>query len=775
MKYDATTITSLYLFGQEEAPQGDELLDDKWIDRNEVIEKKWSNAEFNAYMTTGPGRFANASQISLVQNFFGFNIPADLLGKSKEFTLSQAMSFFGGSDQYELMQSDFKGEGGQEWAERAYVFQTQAYRLNQNVIFCIDEYGNKTIKNFALMLRDEDFDFQSSTTGTQIGNFIIGDDIDPFAIGKKIDFIYPHSVDSHYDEQYGKTYTIENLYADETRYKQQNHGTLLELKAPMYDLVDKLWENGITKFVDSKGRAIDYGTNGSDDINASPNLLNLPTNPFPKNSKMYEYYEENFHKGIALLGGDGSDTLIGSNFNDLLIGGHSKKQTDVFTDTLQGGAGKDTYISGNMDIISDEDGKGWVYFEGKLLTGGTKDAGAGCGTQSDGSQVYKGDGGIYTLNDTTLTFVKEGKILILNDYLKNDLNITLKDNEGDGGSCPNPNRSTGGENASCPSPLNPSFDIQFSLPTPLTSAVPYSSGGGGGSSGGTSYGGGGGGSSSTPLTSPHVAPALPAPKVACVNNPVYSSGGVGGGGGATSPIVLDLNRDGITSISFAASKALFDYDGDGVKENTAWTQRTDALLVNDVNHDGIINNATELFGNYTRNSDGTIAKSGYQALSYYDSNSDNVIDATDTRFSELKLWIDSNSDGVTDSGELKTLTEMGVTALTLNDPSTPYIPTTEETNTIIQETTFTDAQGEGIMRDVLFRYENTSANTEGVYFDMDGNGFKEKMLTWTDPNQWMVVKDLNGDGLITSGRIQNGYEAQKVILQHTRASGCTLW
>lgn len=117
----------------------------------------------------------------------------------------------------------------------------------------------------------------------------------------------------------------------------------------------------------------------------------------------------------------------------------------------------------------------------------------------------------------------------------------------------------------------------------------------------------------------------------------------------------------------------------------------------------------------------SIAKSGYQALSYYDTNSDNVVDATDTRFEELKLWIDSNGDGVTDQGELKTLSEMGapqgglsgsaihlLTSLTLNNPTTPYIPTVEETNTIIQETTFTDANGEGVMRDVLFRYENNS-------------------------------------------------------------------
>lgn len=50
--------------------------------------------------------------------------------------------------------------------------------------------------------------------------------------------------------------------------------------------------------------------------------------------------------------------------------------------------------------------------------------------------------------------------------------------------------------------------------------------------------------------------------------------------------------------------------------------------------------------------------------------------------------------------------------------------------------------GEKIMRDVLFRYENNSTNTDGVYFDMDGNGIQEKMLTWTDPNEWMVANHL---------------------------------
>lgn len=485
-----------------------------------------------------------------------------------------------------------------------------------------------------------------------------------------------------------------------------------------------------------------------------------------------------------LEGGAGADILKGGGGDDWLIGGYAIDKVDDRGDYMMGGSGDDMYYSGNFDIIKDDTtGEGRVYFEGKLLTGGTKKAGAGCGpTEDDGSSEYYGDGGVYRLSGNLLTFEKDGKILTIEDYSNGQLDITLDDNPGDGGSCPSTGPGEGG-GGSCPKPVNPLFNFNFSLPSPTRSV---SSGGG---SGGTYYGGGGGGGggsvthTSTPST-PHRTPTPPAPELPCPNLPTHHSAGKGGGGGGTPPIVLDLNRNGITSISLAASIALFDYDGDSVLENTAWIENSDALLVNDVNQDGLINSASELFGNYTRNSDGSVAKSGYQALSYYDTNGDSVVDASDSRFEELKLWIDSNGDGITDTGELKTLTEMGVTSLKLNDPTTPYIPTTEKevngearettlgyTNTIIQETTFTDANGEGVMRDVLFRYENNSTNTEGVYFDMDGNGIQEKMLTWTDPNEWMVVKDINGDGLITSGRevvgnnmiLSNGTKAADTI------------
>jgi len=69
------------------------------------------------------------------------------------------------------------------------------------------------------------------------------------------------------------------------------------------------------------------------------------------------------------------------------------------------------------------------------------------------------------------------------------------------------------------------------------------------------------------------------------------------GGGATSPIVLDLNRDGITSLSFAASKALFDYDGDGIKENTTWTQATDGFYLS--RHPELVSGCSNVDKGYT--------------------------------------------------------------------------------------------------------------------------------------------------------------------------------
>jgi len=81
---------------------------------------------------------------------------------------------------------------------------------------------------------------------------------------------------------------------------------------------------------------------------------------------------------------------------------------------------------------------------------------------------------------------------------------------------------------------------------------------------------------------------------------------------SASPIVLDLNGDGVHT-SAASQGVNFDLAGTGHSSKMGWTDGTDGLLAIDLNHDGRINDGTELFGVGTRLADGTRAGNGYAA------------------------------------------------------------------------------------------------------------------------------------------------------------------
>ena len=130
------------------------------------------------------------------------------------------------------------------------------------------------------------------------------------------------------------------------------------------------------------------------------------------------------------------------------------------------------------------------------------------------------------------------------------------------------------------------------------------------------------------------------------------------------PITLDLNGDGIKALAtngFAG--ALFDHDNDGIRTATGWVGKDDGLLVRDLNGNGIIDNGSELFGDNTALSDGSKAAHGYIALAELDSNSDGKVDALDSAFNELKVWIDANSDGISQENELRTLMDLDIQSL----------------------------------------------------------------------------------------------------------------
>ena len=128
------------------------------------------------------------------------------------------------------------------------------------------------------------------------------------------------------------------------------------------------------------------------------------------------------------------------------------------------------------------------------------------------------------------------------------------------------------------------------------------------------------------------------------------------------PLVLDLDGDGI---EISSDSVYFDTDGDGISNRMSWVNSDDGFLVFDKNNDGLISNGNELFGNDFVKQNGEKAVDGFDALSDLDSNGDSVIDTNDLEFSSLKVWRDLDQDGITDEGELFTLTELGISSFDL--------------------------------------------------------------------------------------------------------------
>lgn len=200
------------------------------------------------------------------------------------------------------------------------------------------------------------------------------------------------------------------------------------------------------------------------------------------------------------------------------------------------------------------------------------------------------------------------------------------------------------------------------------------------------------------------------------------------------PLVIDMDSDGIELLSFDQSFAVFDVDNDGFMENTGWVCKDDAFLVHDLNNDGVISDITEMLSEYYN---GGSYSDGFSALKTLDGNNDDVFDSDDALFSTLKIWQDLNEDGITDSGELKTLSEAGVQSINLVSENLSRTeisgnPIFSNSEVTISSITHTIASVDFVTNPLGYEWNNI---TEGF------------QITTEDGQSSLRVQDLNGGAI----------------------------
>lgn len=553
-------ITNLYLYGNITTPPN--LASEGIIrspDKGAAIQVNTAS-----FMESGPGRFALGGQSALMDAFFSTSIDFSWVEPGREYTKVELAGALGISSYgIDIKQVNLNDLSGDYW-ERAYIWNSGRFMLSNEVKFVFGSDGEREVRNYAVIPRESDnFDFVGGGFFAAVGNAVLESNIDPWGIGRIVDIQFVGAPPA------GRTYKMSDWQADNLAHAGHlaaGVASLTTLSAGAAAIDSQLWDAGVTRFLYEK-RAIIYGSEEADAILAEDRLANLPPGSHLKS------YGELY--GTAIIGGKGSDYLEGGDKSDYIWGGkdgdflYGNAGKDFLNggegqDVLDGGMDYDVYNADNQDVISDEDGKGSVVLNGKVLTGGTRKG-------DDPENTYYGGGNTYVLNGATL--VVNGGLTISNYNKDNsDLRIVLSEEEEE---------------------------------------------------------------EETPETDDAES--------------------------RTSPIVLDLDGDGIETMALGTN--YFDLDGDGLRERSGWVSPDDGLLVHDLNGDGRISDGGELFGDHTLLKSGQKAANGFQALAEYDDNGDGKVDAQDASYVNLQVWRDLNGNGVSDQGEMQSLDEAGVVSI----------------------------------------------------------------------------------------------------------------
>jgi hypothetical protein len=157
-------------------------------------------------------------------------------------------------------------------------------------------------------------------------------------------------------------------------------------------------------------------------------------------------------------------------------------------------------------------------------------------------------------------------------------------------------------------------------------------------------------------------------------------------------MILNLQGDPVETVGLNASTVKFDMENNGTQVATGWGTAGEAYLAYDPTNTWITDDA-DLVG-------------GFDVMDAMDGNHDGVLNASDSDWAGLRVWVDTTGTGIFNPDDLFTMDQLGISSINL---SADHVNASNNGNTILDESTFTFTDGKvGAIAGVGLAFQTSS-------------------------------------------------------------------
>lgn len=187
-------MMSRYLFNRDTPP--DDLVDESLIRGCSEIGAPVL-VDANDFMVNGGGRFMSVARFNMVRRFLSGDDYSPLQA-GRSYTTSEIFSAYGIENKFGLEQY-YYGLSDPDYMDRAFVFGSSEFKINDDAKFVVNADGTREIKNIQVVPVDDNFDFESTDGLAAKFNEYYGPQLDPSHIGRKVPIEFTGSVSLAYD------------------------------------------------------------------------------------------------------------------------------------------------------------------------------------------------------------------------------------------------------------------------------------------------------------------------------------------------------------------------------------------------------------------------------------------------------------------------------------------------------------------------------------------------------------------------------------------------